>query len=121
MFLKGSIEINCSFHQATDEQLFQAARRLVAAELQAIAFREYLPALLGSTKHIPPYQGYNKSIDVGISNIMTTAAFRCVGFSRCPIDLRRYVKGPVSQKSRNFSGLLTSGDNCLYIFATPRF
>ena len=79
-FLKAFLGINCSIYQATDEQLFQAARRLVAAELQAITFREYLPALLGGTKHIPPYQGYNNSIDVGISNIMTTAAFRCFGF-----------------------------------------
>ena len=62
--------------QATDEQLFQAARRLVAAELQAITFREYLPSLLGGTKHIPPYQGYNRSVDAGMSNIMATAAFR---------------------------------------------
>ena len=64
------------YSQATDEQLFQAARRMVAAELQAITFREYLPALLGGTKHIPPHQGYNSSINVGISNIMATAAFR---------------------------------------------
>ena len=62
--------------QATDERLFQAARRLVAAELQAITFREYLPALLGGTEHIPPHQGYNKSVNVGMSNIMATAAFR---------------------------------------------
>ena len=48
----------------------------MAAELQAIAFREYLPALLGGTEHIPPYQGYNKSVNVGMSNIMATAAFR---------------------------------------------
>lgn len=64
--------------QASDEQVFQAARRLVAAELQAITFREYLPALLGSTEHIPPYQGYNDSVDVGMSNIMATAAFRLI-------------------------------------------
>lgn len=64
------------YFQATDEQLFQAARRMVAAELQAITFREYLPALLGGTKHIPPHQGYNSSINVGISNIMATAAYR---------------------------------------------
>lgn len=77
------------YPQATDEQLFQAARRLVAAELQAITFREYLPALLGGTKHIPPYQGYNNSIDVGISNIMTTAAFR-FGHSQVNTHLWRY-------------------------------
>ena len=62
--------------QATDEQIFQYARRLVAAEIQAITFREYLPATLGGTQHIPAYQGYNKSINVGMSNMMSTAAFR---------------------------------------------
>lgn len=46
------------------------------AELQAIAFREYLPSLLGGTKHIPRYQGYSDKINVGMSNIMATAAFR---------------------------------------------
>lgn len=48
----------------------------MAAELQAITFREYLPALLGGTEHIPPYKGYNESVNVGMSNIMATAAFR---------------------------------------------
>ena len=62
--------------QATDEQIFQYARRLVAAEIQAITFREYLPATLGGTQHIPAYQGYNNNIDVGMSNMMSTAAFR---------------------------------------------
>ena len=79
-----------SFHQATDEQLFQAARRLVAAELQAITFREFLPALLGGTKHIPPFQGYNSSIDVGISNIMATAALRLIKLSSCPSCFQRF-------------------------------
>ena len=51
---------------------------MVAAELQSITFREYLPALLGGTDHIPRYQGYNESVNVGISNIMATAAFRFV-------------------------------------------
>ena len=50
----------------------------MAAELQAITFREYLPALLGGTDHIPPYQRYNESVNVGMSNIMATAAFRFV-------------------------------------------
>ena len=62
--------------QATDEQIFQAVRRLVAAEIQAITFREYLPSLLGGTEHMPVYQGYNQNVDVGMSNMMSTAAFR---------------------------------------------
>ncbi|KAL9953645.1 hypothetical protein ACROYT_G041095 [Oculina patagonica] len=75
--------------QATDEQIFQAARRLVAAEIQAITFREYLPAALGSTQFIPPYQGYNKSINVGMSNMMSTAAFR-FGHSQVNTHLWRF-------------------------------
>ncbi|KAL9953649.1 hypothetical protein ACROYT_G041099 [Oculina patagonica] len=75
--------------QASDEQIFQAARRLVAAEIQAITFREYLPAALGSTQYIPPYQGYNKSINVGMSNMMTTAAFR-FGHSQVNTHLWRF-------------------------------
>ncbi|CAH3032723.1 unnamed protein product, partial [Porites evermanni] len=75
--------------QATDEQIFQAARRLVAAEIQAITFREYLPSLLGGTKHIPSYQGYNNTINVGMSNMMSTAAFR-FGHSQVNTHLWRY-------------------------------
>ena len=67
---------SCSIPQASDEVIFQAVRRLVAAEIQAITFREYLPATLGGTRHIPAYQGYNNNIDVGMSNMMSTAAFR---------------------------------------------
>jgi len=66
----------CTIPQASDEEIFQAVRRLVAAEIQAITFREYLPATLGGTQHIPAYQGYNESIDVAMSNMMSTAAFR---------------------------------------------
>ncbi|XP_073248167.1 uncharacterized protein [Porites lutea] len=75
--------------QATDEQIFQAARRLVAAEIQAMTFREYLPSLLGGTTHIPPYQGYNDTINVGMSNMMSTAAFR-FGHSQVNTHLWRY-------------------------------
>ena len=70
------LRITHSIPQASDEEIFQAVRRLVAAEIQAITFREYLPATLGGTQFIPAYQGYNASIDVGMSNMMSTAAFR---------------------------------------------
>ncbi|XP_020605845.1 thyroid peroxidase-like [Orbicella faveolata] len=75
--------------QASDEEIFQAVRRLVAAEIQAITFREYLPATLGGTQHIPAYQGYNKNIDVGMSNMMSTAAFR-FGHSQVNTHLWRF-------------------------------
>ena len=54
--------------------MFEAARRIVIAEMQAITFQEFLPALVG--RDITPYQGYNSSINVNIGNAFATAAFR---------------------------------------------
>lgn len=58
-----------------DERLYQEARRTVIAEIQAITFNEYLPALLGRNS-IAPYRGYNAQVNPGISNEFATAAFR---------------------------------------------
>ncbi len=61
--------------QAQDEEIFKYAKRIVIAEHQAIALREYLPALVGKS-NIPEYNGYNSSIDATVSNVFATAAFR---------------------------------------------
>uniref|UniRef100_V9GVG1 Peroxinectin n=1 Tax=Hydra vulgaris TaxID=6087 RepID=V9GVG1_HYDVU len=59
---------------ASDEEIFQKTRRLVIAELQSVTYNEYLPAILGGK--LPKYNGYNKSINVDVSNEFATAAFR---------------------------------------------
>lgn len=59
----------------TDEQLYQSARRVVIAELQAITYNEFLPALLGRGV-IPTYAGYRSSVDPSITNEFATVAFR---------------------------------------------
>ncbi|MEQ8767415.1 MAG: peroxidase family protein [Planctomycetota bacterium] len=59
----------------SDEQIFQAARRWVVAELQVITFEEFLPALLGPGA-IPDYAGYDESIDPAISALFSTAVYR---------------------------------------------
>src|SRR5262249_9113815 len=59
----------------TDEQLYQGARQIVIAEVQAITFNEYLPALLGFGA-ITPYAGYDASVNPGISPEFSEAAFR---------------------------------------------
>ncbi|MCA9235799.1 MAG: hypothetical protein KDA44_10030 [Planctomycetales bacterium] len=59
----------------SDEQIFQQARAIVIAEIQAITFNEYLPALLGRSA-IAPYAGYDSSVDPTIANEFSTAAFR---------------------------------------------
>jgi peroxidase len=59
----------------TDEQLYQGARAIVIGELQAITYNEFLPALLGQGA-LAPYRGYNASVNPGITNEFSTAAFR---------------------------------------------
>lgn len=61
--------------EATDEEIYQQARAIVIAELQAITYNEFLPALLGN-RAISRYQGYDASVDPTIANEFSTAAFR---------------------------------------------
>lgn len=59
----------------TDEELYQYARAIVTAELQSITYNEFLPALLGP-EAIAKYEGYDPAVNVGISNLFSTAAYR---------------------------------------------
>ena len=59
----------------TDEQIYQQARSIVAAEIQAITYNEWLPSLLGRGA-LEKYDGYDSSVNPGISNEFATAAFR---------------------------------------------
>jgi len=60
---------------ADDEEIYQFARLIVGAEMQAITYREFLPVLLGPNP-LPPYRGYNAAVDPTISNEFATAAYR---------------------------------------------
>ena len=68
-------EIAAQNPNLSDEQIFQEARKQVRAEIQAITFNEYLPALLGE-ENISPYRGYNPSVNPQISETFATAAYR---------------------------------------------
>uniref|UniRef100_A0A3B3VJM4 NAD(P)H oxidase (H2O2-forming) n=1 Tax=Poecilia latipinna TaxID=48699 RepID=A0A3B3VJM4_9TELE len=59
----------------SDERLFQNARKTVVATLQNIALYEWLPGFLGDRK-LPPYPGYQKFVDPGISPEFQAAAMR---------------------------------------------
>jgi peroxidase len=59
----------------TDERIYQEARALVAAKIQVITFKEFLPALLGS-QALESYQGYDPTVNPGIANEFSTAAYR---------------------------------------------
>jgi peroxidase len=59
----------------TDEQIYQKARGIVIAEIQAITYNEFLPAMLGSAAP-GPYRGYNPKVNPSISNEFATAGYR---------------------------------------------
>ncbi len=68
-------EVGTAHPTWTDEQIYQQARKLVIGEIQAITYNEFLPALLGPNA-MPRYTGYNPSVNAGISNEFSAAAFR---------------------------------------------
>ncbi len=57
-----------------DEAVYQLARHIVAAEIQAIVYHEFIPALTGSK--LAPYRRYDPNVKGVISNEFSTAAFR---------------------------------------------
>ncbi len=56
-----------------DEQIFQKARKMVGAYIQAITFEEWLP-VMGFV--LPDYTGYDPTINPGISNVFSAAGYR---------------------------------------------
>lgn len=57
------------------EELYQKARGYVAAQMQIITYKEFLPLILGKDA-LPKYQGYRPEQDADIANEFSTAAYR---------------------------------------------
>ncbi len=61
--------------ELSDEELYWAARQRVEAEIQAVTYNEFLPILLGA-EAIEAYDGYDPTVDPGITVEFSTAAYR---------------------------------------------
>ena len=57
------------------EQIFQLARHTVAAEMQAVVYYEFLPALTGK-RSLPPFRRYNPNVRAIVTNEFSTVGFR---------------------------------------------
>jgi len=75
-----------------DEFLYQAARKVVGAEIQVITYDEWLPLLLGPGA-LAPYGGHDAGVNPGIANEFSTAAFRVGHTMLSPQLLRLHADG----------------------------
>lgn len=80
-----------TFDGLDGDGIYQLARALVGAEMQAITYREFLPALLGPGA-LPPWEGYDPDLDPGIANVFSTAGYR-FGHSMVTSELWRLGRG----------------------------
>lgn len=59
-----------------DHELYERARVIVEAEVQAITINEFLPLILGGKQVFGPYQGYDPAANPQVRNEFTSAAYR---------------------------------------------
>ncbi len=112
---------------AIDEAIYQKARQIVGAEIQAITYNEFLPALLGS-RGLGPYRGYDPNVNAGITNVFSTAGFR-LGHSMLSPQLLRLdnqgvatADGPLPLRNAFFRpDLITSEDGIEPLSERPCF
>lgn len=83
--------IACQHPDWRDDELFNEAKRIVIAELQAITFNEFLPQLIGKNT-LPSYgglnPGYDTNVNANISHIFAASAFRFGHSMLSPVLLR---------------------------------
>ncbi len=72
------------------ERVYQESRALVGAQIQAITYNEWLPRLLGEGG-LDAYDGYDSSVNAGMSNEFSTCAFRFC-HSMIPDELERLAE-----------------------------
>ena len=80
-----------------DEFLYQAARKVVGAEIQAISYNEFLPLLIGETL-LDDYEGFDSGVNPQVSVEYADAAFR-LGHTLLTENLRRTDGNGITETS----------------------
>jgi len=93
---------------ASGEEIYQLARRLVSAQMQHITYHEFLPLLLGPAA-LGDYNGYDPDVNATIATEFSTAAYR-VGHTLLSPRLQRLnrstksiAEGPLALRDAFFS------------------
>ncbi|XP_078076689.1 myeloperoxidase-like [Mustelus asterias] len=95
IFLREHNRIVSELHQLnphwSGEILYQEARKILGAYQQIINWKDYVPKILGpdvTKQYLPPYRGYDETVDPRVSNVFATAAFRFGHVTIHPIVFR---------------------------------
>ncbi|MGF1601065.1 MAG: peroxidase family protein [Thermosynechococcaceae cyanobacterium] len=79
--------------------IYESTRKLIGAKIQMITYQEFLPLMLG--QELAPYAGYDATVNPGIANEFSTAAFR-FGHTMLSPQLQQYdANGNTSTALRN--------------------
>ena len=80
------------------DEIYELARKVVGAQIQAVTFNEFLPLLLGPDA-IGPYSGYDPSVDPTIASEFSAGAYRVGHTQLSPNLLLLGADGETSQIS----------------------
>jgi hypothetical protein len=97
-----------------DEQVYQWARKIVGAEMQAITYREYLPAVMGDgAPRVEDF--FYDEIDASITTAFTAGAFRFGHSMQSP----RILLVDNANQEVGAIGLATATENPDYLTSDP--
>jgi hypothetical protein len=107
--------IRAAYPFLTGDAVYEIARQLVAYEIQAITYREFLPVVLG-VDALPAYSGWDPSVNASIANEFSAACFRfghtmlSPELLRLDADWQPLASGPLPLGSAFFSPGLISDE-----------